>query len=64
MKGITTIKDHKKWVFTYIVLAVLIWLVKTSVIDGSQFMMGMLALIPMVIGANSFDKSVWRNGHE
>lgn len=60
MKGITTVLDHKKWVFCYIVLAILVWLVNIKSIDGAEFMMGVLALITATVGANSFDKSVWR----
>lgn len=60
MKGITTVLDHKKWVFCYVILAILVWLVRITAITGGEFMMGLLALIPVTVGASSFEKSVWR----
>ena len=60
MKGLTTVFDHKKWMFAYIVLALMTYLLVHDHLDGAQYMMGLLALIPVTIGASSFDKSVWR----
>ena len=60
LRGIFTVLDHKKWVFTYVITAALIWLSYESKIDSSTFQALMIVLIPSVIGASSFDKSQWR----
>ena len=57
LRGITSVLEHKKWVFAYVVLFLLVYLLKSNSIDGAQFLMGLLALVPSVIGASSFDKS-------
>jgi len=60
MKGISTILDNKKWVFAYVVFFAMCWLLKGKYIDSGDFVLVMVPFLPMVIGANSFDKSVWR----
>ena len=52
MKGITSIFDHKKWVFAYVVLGLGFWQ-----LEGAQLAALLGILIPCVIGASSFDKS-------
>ncbi len=55
MNGITTILDHKKWVFAYIVLGLSFWK-----LEGAQLAALLGILLPCVIGASSFDKSKWK----
>ena len=55
LKGLTTVFDHKKWVFAYFVTAL-----SFMHLEGPEIMAIMLALIPVTIGASSFDKSQWR----
>jgi len=55
MKGIFTIFQHKKWVFAYVVTGLTFFK-----LDGSEVVAIMAVLIPLVLGASSFDKSVWR----
>lgn len=55
MNGIFTILDHKKWVFAYFISGMSFWR-----LDGSEIMAVLIALIPVTLGASSFDKSVWR----
>jgi len=64
VKGITSIFQHKKWVFAYVTLIILYDLLVNNHIDGAQFMMGLIALIPVTIGASSFDKSKWRDNEQ
>ena len=58
--GISTVFGHKKWMFCYIVFFTITWLLTKDLIDSSQYMACLLALIPLTLGASSFDKSVWR----
>ena len=60
MRGITTIFSQKKWVFAYACAAVLIILLKQGDLTGAEFMLGFMALVPVTLGVNSFDKSQWR----
>ena len=55
MNGILTILDHKKWVFAYAVTGLTFLR-----LEGSEIVAVMAVLIPLVLGASSFDKSVWR----
>lgn len=59
MKGITTVLHHKKWVFAYVVTGLVFWR-----LSGSDVVAVMAVLIPLVLGASSFDKSVWRKDDE
>lgn len=52
--------NNKKWVFAYFIVILITWLLKTGSISGGDFALILVPLIPMVIGANSFDKSQWR----
>ncbi len=55
MNGITTILDHKKWVFAYIVLGLSFWR-----LDSGDVMAVIILIIPAVLSASSFDKSKWK----
>jgi hypothetical protein len=55
MNGLRTVLDHKKWTFAYFVTGLSFWR-----LDGPEIMAIMIALIPVTLGASSFDKSVWR----
>lgn len=52
--GIRTVFDHKKWVFCYVIVALSFWQ-----LDSSDIMAILIVLIPLVVGASSFDKSKW-----
>lgn len=53
--GIKTVFDHKKWVFTYICLAVCAYK-----LNSDQFLNFIMIAFPAVLSANAFDKSSWR----
>lgn len=55
LKGITTILNHKKWVFCYTVIGLSFWR-----LESAEIAQIMIFLIPFVLGANSFDKSKYR----
>lgn len=55
MKGIFSVFDHKKWVFSYVVMGLSFWH-----LDSADTVSVLIILIPLVIGASSFEKSQWR----
>jgi len=63
-RGIWSIVDEKKWVFAYAVLALLWRLAEQKLIAGSDVALILSTLIGLTLGANSFDKSVWRKPSE
>ena len=55
MKGLSTILEHKKWVFAYLITGLVFWQ-----LDQAGIVQILSILIPVTIGASSFDKSGWR----
>lgn len=55
LKGLSTIFHHKKWVFAYVIAGLSFWQ-----FDQAGAVQIISILIPVTIGASSFDKSEWR----
>lgn len=52
MKGILSIFDHKKWIFSYVIVGLSFWqLEPTGIVQIISI------LIPVTLGASSFEKS-------
>lgn len=58
MNGIITVFDHKKWVFSYVLLAISVWK-----LDPADLLTVLVTIGPSVLAANWLDKSVWRKDH-
>jgi len=56
MKGLSSIFQHKKWCFAYMVTGLSFWQ-----LDSSDISMVLAVLIPVTLGASSFDKSTFRS---
>lgn len=60
LRGLTTVLQHKKWVFAYVVLFAIYKMAMAKVVGGSDIALMVGGLVTVTLGASSFDKSVWR----
>jgi len=61
LAGVSTVFQHKKWIFGYVVIGLSHYALMCDKLDGATFGLIIATLAPSLMAASSFDKSKYRD---